>query len=372
MKLYKLKKAISPVVATSLLLVIAVASVVGFQGWFTEFSAKISTDIELESSSNSITKIEALINNKIYLKSDSLDIIKEFKIIDNTGNTVCEIKDNEQTNISADTTLLLSFDINTYNTTHIKDLTGYQNDFINLNSPIHKSTNCLSGNCFEFDGTGQNLLSTTYNPLNFTTNSQFTISIWFSTTDTTKSRQYILRKDGVDGDRSSISININNGYSHIEFCPKECGLSYIEITTNSSSGPLLTDGQFHNIILVKENANAKVYVDGILRNDVTNESIINGDYATANNISIGINPRNFNQNRAYNGTIDEVSIYSKSITKQEVELLYKAKQIKFYEQLLPQGIKNIDLSSCNLESKKPYTIIILTDSKIIEQTIMKK
>lgn len=40
------KKAISPVVATALLLVVAVVAVVGFQTWFTTFQSKSFVDIE--------------------------------------------------------------------------------------------------------------------------------------------------------------------------------------------------------------------------------------------------------------------------------------------------------------------------------------
>jgi flagellin-like protein len=45
------KKAISPVVATALLLVVAVVAVVGFQSWFTTFQSKTLTGVEVQTSS---------------------------------------------------------------------------------------------------------------------------------------------------------------------------------------------------------------------------------------------------------------------------------------------------------------------------------
>ena len=64
------KKGVSPVVATALLLVVAVVSVVGFQGWFNEFSSSVLSDIESDTSSgNSVVVVEDIIGNVLYLNS---------------------------------------------------------------------------------------------------------------------------------------------------------------------------------------------------------------------------------------------------------------------------------------------------------------
>ena len=62
------KKAISPVVATALLLVVAVVAVVGFQSWFTTFQSKQLTDVELQTSSGgSSINVERVQNGSIYI-----------------------------------------------------------------------------------------------------------------------------------------------------------------------------------------------------------------------------------------------------------------------------------------------------------------
>jgi len=43
------KNGISPVVATSLILVVAVIAVVGFGGWFSSFQSNIQSDVESKS-----------------------------------------------------------------------------------------------------------------------------------------------------------------------------------------------------------------------------------------------------------------------------------------------------------------------------------
>ena len=78
------------------------------------------------------------------------------------------------------------------------------------------------------------------------------------------------------------------------------------------------------------------------------------------------------QNQGVNGKIDEISIYSKAITYQEIQLLYNAKIAMQYEQLIQKGIKKIDLTSCNLEKNKKYTVITTTNDKILEKDFVSK
>lgn len=50
------KKAISPVVATALLLVVAVVAVVGFQTWFNTYQSGLTSDIEEQSSADLVVE----------------------------------------------------------------------------------------------------------------------------------------------------------------------------------------------------------------------------------------------------------------------------------------------------------------------------
>jgi len=61
------KKAISPVIATALLLIVAVIAVVGFQIWFGTFSSGLFVKTQTQSSNSvSNTQIENLIGNSLY------------------------------------------------------------------------------------------------------------------------------------------------------------------------------------------------------------------------------------------------------------------------------------------------------------------
>lgn len=84
----KYKKTISPVVATALLLVVGVVSVVGFQNWFNLFSSDLFTDIETKSNSRGNIQIENVIGSILYLKnSDTENItVTSIKMNNNTCN----------------------------------------------------------------------------------------------------------------------------------------------------------------------------------------------------------------------------------------------------------------------------------------------
>ncbi len=95
------KKAISPVVATALLLVVAVVAVVGFQTWFNTYQAGLSTKVEQQSNTGSVVTIERLENVsniiKVYLKNSGTTDLTKVKVT--AGGSTCE---------NASTTLTLS------------------------------------------------------------------------------------------------------------------------------------------------------------------------------------------------------------------------------------------------------------------------
>ncbi len=63
------KKAISPVVATALLLVVAVVAVVGFQTWFTSYQSGLNVKVTQESDAGSAVTISRLENGTVYIKN---------------------------------------------------------------------------------------------------------------------------------------------------------------------------------------------------------------------------------------------------------------------------------------------------------------
>jgi formylglycine-generating enzyme required for sulfatase activity len=81
------KKAISPVVAIALLLVVAVVAVVGFQTWNNDFQSGVFTNVESQSSKGVSVEINEMIDGVLYVKSTSDDNITVNTI--KVGDTVC-------------------------------------------------------------------------------------------------------------------------------------------------------------------------------------------------------------------------------------------------------------------------------------------
>jgi len=85
----KSKKAVTAVVATALILVVAVVSVIGFQSWFGSFSSKTFVNVEQNSDqTNSNSQIETLVGDTLYFKNNLEDnlSITEIKVNGNVCN----------------------------------------------------------------------------------------------------------------------------------------------------------------------------------------------------------------------------------------------------------------------------------------------
>ena len=93
------KKTISPVVATALLIVVAVVSVVGFQTWFGDFSSGVFSNTETQSENNvGNTQIDSVIGSSAYFNNAGTEniTITEVKV----DRVDCNITTNATTGIS--------------------------------------------------------------------------------------------------------------------------------------------------------------------------------------------------------------------------------------------------------------------------------
>lgn len=84
------KKGISPVVATALLLVVAVIAVVGFQTWYTTYQSTLSTKVETQSANINGATVERLeVGGTIFLKNVGSEIINVTKVSVLKDGTTC-------------------------------------------------------------------------------------------------------------------------------------------------------------------------------------------------------------------------------------------------------------------------------------------
>ncbi len=89
-------RAISPIVATSLLLIVAVLSITGFQTWYTGYQSSTLANVEEQSQTSSILNVEGIVGDILYLKSGSEVALDILKISDSNGNTMCDLTSLEE------------------------------------------------------------------------------------------------------------------------------------------------------------------------------------------------------------------------------------------------------------------------------------
>jgi len=347
------KKAISPVVATALLLVVAVTSAIGFQIWFNTYSSSVFTNVETKSPTNSVIKAEGIVGNILYIKTDYTNEFNNFKITDSNSNTMCEIKNNVKEQLETDTQLLLNFDDGT-----ATDLSNNGNNGA-LNGGVDCSIKGISNNGCQFDATDDYITISNDNSLN--PKEQITLSTWVYF-NSLSSTQYFFEKpftSGAEPYHQYSLLAVTNGSVAFSLSLDGTRNDFFSTTT-------VAQGKWYHIISTYDGSIMKIYIDG--QKD-TNELIASGNITEYNTpVELG----RYLGLHYFNGRLDDVAIYSKALTAQQVKDLYNSQKMKFYEQNSSQKIKEIDISTCNLTKGEAYNIIGFTDSQKIEQTVIKR
>jgi len=363
------KKSISPIVATALLLVVAVVAVVGFQGWFQTYYISLFNNIESKTSGSNILLINGIYGNLLYVKSDSNQILDILEIKDENGNLKCLIDKNNIKNFSNSTELLLNFDSNSIYNNLITDFSrfnysGVLRDINSTNydgntSPIIISE-CISNQCLLFDAIDDSIYMNK-GPFKQNFNSSFTGSTWVNS-KSKQNYQYIWERK-----YSSFTFAINSERFSFSFANGS-------LNTIAGSTFIYNTSKWYFVVSSYDRNSQKIktYIDGILIGSVdatTFDSFRSdvGDYP-----SFGVGGRPHDGSGSFNGSIDEMAFYNKLLTDEEIKALYEFKKALFYEQIIPIGVKEIDLSSCNLLLGNIYEVFILTDKNKIEQKVIAK
>jgi hypothetical protein len=137
----------------------------------------------------------------------------------------------------------------------------------------------------------------------------FSISLWIKTNSTTGGG-ILTTHDAGSSKYSNVGIYIAG---------TNYGFADIDINNGAGSGTnfngrKLTDNQWHHILVIRQGAAAKLYVDGIL--DFTDNLTQNPNNSTSFIISSSYNTAYFI------GTIDDIRVYNRALSDAEIGLLY--------------------------------------------------
>lgn len=171
-----------------------------------------------------------------------------------------------------------------------------------------QTTYGVIGNAYNFDGTSNALINLgTPSSLNITETSNFTYSLWAKTSSTSKAVQTLISKKG----------SSNTASFTFRTTPTTIQWDLYNGTTNSPCTYTFTqDDKYHHFVGIFNTTNQILYYDGVL---VKNTSYaLGGTLSSTANTLIG----NKASTDLWNGTIDEVMIFNRSLSASEVKNLY--------------------------------------------------
>lgn len=210
-----------------------------------------------------------------------------------------------------------TFDGPTISGTTVYDRSGAGNNGTLTNGPT--KTAGVFGQGLQFDGVDDYVTVLHSGSLGFNYGNDFSVYLWVKLPPTQVSTPYIdteiLTKDGYP---YALRV-LNQTYGTVADRGKVVALRW-DGTNNPgiASNSQLNDNKWHQISFIKNGATLSLYVDGILNGtavDTTNQS------ATSEaNLSIGSRQTDHN----LQGTIDDVRIYNRALTADEIYKMYKA------------------------------------------------
>lgn len=171
-------------------------------------------------------------------------------------------------------------------------------------------------------------------------NDNFTISMWFKTNHNYSSGyEGLLISDDTTASNPDFILYVNSNQKLQYSITDTPGTT----TTTIISSGTVNDGNFHNVIIIKNNTGMTLYLDGTLseyKNANTN------DWDRGDNLFIG-NQRTDNYRQFY-GIIDEVGLWNRSLSSSEITSLYN------YGNSLPYPFYLSNNRSINFNIKNEY------------------
>lgn len=210
------------------------------------------------------------------------------------------------------------------NDTHVVDLSGYGNNGTGYNGVVVNTTNCKYGNCFTFDAVNDHINIT--DDASLTLIQDFTISVWVKLADNSGSAyQYIISNGGYSANPSLnwwFAESGSGDANHLWFNVGDGDTTDIE---GSSSGTYGTSRVWQHLVLVRSGDTITQYINTIADGTNTN---VNMDSIDGGAWYFG-GKSDLNADRFFNGSIDEVRIYNRSLSADEIQILYMSNLNKY-------------------------------------------
>lgn len=186
---------------------------------------------------------------------------------------------------------------------------------------------------YQFNGNSYIEFSSTY-----VKNNRYTYSIWakINTLPANGAMAFALNIGGQGGDQS---LNIANNYSGGMF-NGWLGGGYNTVAPNFAlqQSANLSNASWSHVVCVRDSNYAKLYINGVLVDSIGSSSVKYPSYGSGQTKAyIGIR---YGLTTAFNGKIDDICIYNRALSKQEVLQLYNDQST---------SVQSVSLSEFNID-----------------------
>lgn len=200
-----------------------------------------------------------------------------------------------------------------YNTSgsRVIDKTPYSNNGINYGATFVSDRHGKIGGAMSFDGVNDyvNLgVASTFFPLN-----KFTVCSWIKSSGLATG----MSTNGIFSLSYGLTINLNSSGNFWARLDDGAGIPSRVVSQN------LYDGNFHHLCFLHDGANKKMYIDGILKDSVADTTWTGTTRWPTNSVNIG-HENNNPPVAKFNGSIDDVRLYNRALSADEISLLYNS------------------------------------------------
>lgn len=203
------------------------------------------------------------------------------------------------------------------------DLSGNSNNGVVNGASLVSDRFGNINSAYNFNG-NSNISITDASDLNFQANNIMSISFWEKTSTNQAYRSVLIQKiSGVGNTTAGYDIGLDNAGNTSG--PLYMALAVKNGSSNNWGGVSdatvnYIDNNWHHIVFVYNSGLAQIYTDGILTNTTTSNAGIIGNNTNQLLFGATLNPQASSNN--FIGTIDDIGIWSRALTQQEVTNLY--------------------------------------------------
>src|SRR3989338_5159742 len=234
-----------------------------------------------------------------------------------------------------------------------KEIQNYNNNKNNADIGAFFTEEGKLNGGIEFDGIDDSITITNSSSSLHFSNNYFSISGWFkSKTNNSAQRNILLGKYG-GGSTYQWDIEVDATKKLVGNIYKCNGINVISTKSNA----LVNDNVWHHFVALyytsPASENVRLFIDGAETSTLIADTSLINDYCTDTKGDAVIGARNpTNQEHFFNGTIDELQIFNRTLSEEEIKELYEESQHFIYQKANYQSVIHSSLDYINLSNFK--------------------